>query len=318
MAVDKLVDSAQLNADLTSVADAIRIKGGTSAQLTFPTGFVSAIDAIPTGGAGAISVVDTLDANGGTIRTITAVDISNDTVDAAHLAQGYTAHDASGQAIVGTFEPGYTPTQIFVGGANGVSGDIILTGSGKEYAFTKCSAITSVHGVMTGCPTNCFSNCTGIQKFFNTGHCWYGANCFANCTGMEYFIGTDSYDYYSSVFSNCSNLLAIDTEKFVTRAGSVCIHCGKLSKLIIRNSSAISPLYNTNVFTNTPFASGGSGGTIYIPKVLYDELGSGSSLDYKAATNWSTVDGYGTITWACIEGSIYEIKYADGTPIATT
>ena len=40
------------SADLTSVADAIRTKGGTSAQLAFPAGFVSAIDAIPTGGGG--------------------------------------------------------------------------------------------------------------------------------------------------------------------------------------------------------------------------------------------------------------------------
>ena len=50
MAVDKLVDSTQLNNDLTSVANAIRTKGGTSAQLAFPAGFVSAVQAIPTGG----------------------------------------------------------------------------------------------------------------------------------------------------------------------------------------------------------------------------------------------------------------------------
>jgi hypothetical protein len=30
-------------ADLTSVANAIRTKGGTSAQLAFPNGFISAI-----------------------------------------------------------------------------------------------------------------------------------------------------------------------------------------------------------------------------------------------------------------------------------
>lgn len=49
MAVDKLVDSTQLDTDLTSVANAIRAKGGTSAQMAFPTGFVSAVQAIPTG-----------------------------------------------------------------------------------------------------------------------------------------------------------------------------------------------------------------------------------------------------------------------------
>ena len=35
--------------DLTAVANAIRAKGGTSAQLVYPSGFVSAIQAIQTG-----------------------------------------------------------------------------------------------------------------------------------------------------------------------------------------------------------------------------------------------------------------------------
>lgn len=50
MAVDKLVDSTQLDVDLTSVANAIRTKGGTSASLAFPADFVTAIAAIPSGG----------------------------------------------------------------------------------------------------------------------------------------------------------------------------------------------------------------------------------------------------------------------------
>ena len=49
MALDKAVDSAQLDAHLESVADAIREKGGTSAQLAFPADFVSAIEAISGG-----------------------------------------------------------------------------------------------------------------------------------------------------------------------------------------------------------------------------------------------------------------------------
>ena len=52
MAIDKSIDSAQLDADLTSVANAIRTKGGTSAPLAFPADFVSAIEDIETGGGG--------------------------------------------------------------------------------------------------------------------------------------------------------------------------------------------------------------------------------------------------------------------------
>lgn len=54
MAYDKLVDSAQLDADLLSVANAIRAKGGTSAALAFPADFVQAIGDIQTGGGGNI------------------------------------------------------------------------------------------------------------------------------------------------------------------------------------------------------------------------------------------------------------------------
>lgn len=63
MSVDKLVDSTQLDSDLTSVANAIRTKGGTSASLAFPTGFVDAIDAIETGGASAQTATGTFTGN---------------------------------------------------------------------------------------------------------------------------------------------------------------------------------------------------------------------------------------------------------------
>ena len=41
--------------ELTSIANAIRTKGGTNAQLTFPTGFVTAINNISTGGAAEVA-----------------------------------------------------------------------------------------------------------------------------------------------------------------------------------------------------------------------------------------------------------------------
>ena len=49
MANYKLCDADQLDADLTTVANAIRSKGGTSAKLEFPNGYKSAIEAITTG-----------------------------------------------------------------------------------------------------------------------------------------------------------------------------------------------------------------------------------------------------------------------------
>lgn len=52
MALDKVVDSAALNAGMTSVADAIRAKTGKADMLAWPDGFTAAIAEI-TGGGGA-------------------------------------------------------------------------------------------------------------------------------------------------------------------------------------------------------------------------------------------------------------------------
>jgi hypothetical protein len=49
MADYRVVDKEQLEADLTTVADAIREKGGTSESLAFPEGMKNAIEAIETG-----------------------------------------------------------------------------------------------------------------------------------------------------------------------------------------------------------------------------------------------------------------------------
>lgn len=72
MAVDKLVDSTQLDANLTSVANAIRTKGGTSESLAFPAEFVSAIAAIPTGGGGGNATIQT-----GTFTLASAITVTN-------------------------------------------------------------------------------------------------------------------------------------------------------------------------------------------------------------------------------------------------
>lgn len=49
-----MADYKVTDTELTSIANAIRTKGGTQAQLVFPTGFVSAVQAIPTGGSAVV------------------------------------------------------------------------------------------------------------------------------------------------------------------------------------------------------------------------------------------------------------------------
>ena len=105
-------------------------------------------------------------------------------------------------------------------------------------------------------------------------------------------------------FYKCTSLVYADLTTRGLQQTNIFNSCSSFTTLILRHTSVV-PLAATNSFGSTPFASGGIGGTIYIPKSLYDHLGDNSASDYKAATNWSTLNSYGTITWAKIEGSQY-------------
>lgn len=59
-----MADYLTTDTELASIANAIRTKGGTSAQLVYPTGFVSAIQAIPTGGGSAKTCTITISPDG--------------------------------------------------------------------------------------------------------------------------------------------------------------------------------------------------------------------------------------------------------------
>lgn len=145
--------------------------------------------------------------------------------------------------------------------------------------------------------------------------CFYGAKNLKTAV-VSGFAGTITTN--GQCFMKYASPHLLKTVDFVYKKNGICgqmFRNADLFDTLILREPAIFPLGNVNAFDGTPFASGGSGGTIYVPKALYDHLGDGSALDYKAATNWSTVNGYGTITWAQIEGSQYETAYADGTPI---
>ena len=74
-----MADYLTTDTELTSVANAIRTKGGTSASLIYPTGFVSAIQAISTG-----------------------TDVSDTTLTADKALSGYYFYNSSGTKVQGT------------------------------------------------------------------------------------------------------------------------------------------------------------------------------------------------------------------------
>ena len=136
-----------------------------------------------------------------------------------------------------------------------------------------------------------------------------GKNAFQGCWNLKeaHFPALTSVNTSGYCFNQCYELLVLDLGYLDTIRTNMMSQSSKLATIILRRSTAITALGSTNAFNAGRFASGGAGGTIYIPKALYDHLGDGTSLDYQHATNWSTIYGYGTITWAKIEGSIYEL-----------
>lgn len=162
-----------------------------------------------------------------------------------------------------------------------------------------------------------FRNATKLVTLQVHGVAKVGAGCIENTkiTALALPSLNTAINGLNSAYGSCGTLHYLDYGPLVHSIGTSSMQFPYLQVLILRKADGLVGGVPSS-FNTTPMKQGGAGVTVYIPKALYDHLGDGTALDYKAATNWSTYDAYGTITWAQIEGSIYETQYADGTPIA--
>lgn len=111
--------------------------------------------------------------------------------------------------------------------------------------------------------------------------------------------------------------LAVDFGPNMKSLNARCFYQGKVPTIILRSTTVVTAS-STNSFgigAATDAQSACYGSTFYIPKVLYDELQTGTANDYYAASNWSSAITRINLHFAQIEGSDYEHYYADGTPI---
>lgn len=146
--------------DLTSVANAIRTKGGTTAQLVYPSGFVSAINAIDTGGGQDEYAEAALISNVGTIFPATykntiATKVRNTCFN------GYTK-------LISVEFPMVTSvgTQAFQNCLSLKKADFNVLTSINILAFNVCRALEALiirtNSVCTLAGTNAFANNSGI------------------------------------------------------------------------------------------------------------------------------------------------------------
>lgn len=98
-------------------------------------------------------------------------------------------------------------------------------------------------------------------------------------------------------FMSCTQLKKADFPVLQAFGSWMFAGCSSLNCLILRHDGVVSN-GSTTCFQDTPFASGGAGGVVYVPQARIEE--------YKVATNWSALYEAGTCTFAAIEGSEYE------------
>lgn len=304
------------DSSLTAVANAIRAKTGKSASMEFPSDFVSEIGSIETGGG--------MDWDGYVNGTYPSSDVE---LTSATLIPNYFFANAKG--ITGISSNSVTAIGLSTNG----DGRCFLNCTGITFAdFPNCTYIAD----------RAFQGCSGLEQInfpevTSIGRNGTDAHIFEGCSSLEVLhfpkltqalgvgpfwgIGKSSAPI-TIVLPALTNSMAsgfrtsylnkVDIGEGVSGLGAYCFYQGSHpTVLIFRNPSAIvtasgaSSIYNLDANT-----------TIYIRKSLYDELGTGSALDYKAATNWASKANI--VTWAQIEGSIYETQYADGTPIPSS
>lgn len=144
-----------------------------------------------------------------------------------------------------------------------------------------------------------------------------GGNAFAGCSNLPLFVGQSATIVYTSAFQNCAKLEIVDVLGGDTSSGinaNAFNGCSIMTVLVLR-ASTVTKLGNISAFTNSPFASGKSGGTLYVP--------SAQISAYQSASNWSTILGYTNNQIKSIESTHTDpdapidltLYYADGTPI---
>ena len=169
MAYDKVIDSAELDAELTSVADAIRTKSGTTGKLTFPDGFVSAVEEIQTESSPKIQPLSITE--NGTYEAPDGVDgYSPVTVNVA----------ASGGSDDGSFKDVIERTAV----NPTLPSDLTSIGENAFYKFTNL-ALTSLPDGVTSIGAYAFRDCTKLTKLtFKGKPSSITSNAFNGCTNL--------------------------------------------------------------------------------------------------------------------------------------
>ena len=252
------------DAELVSVADAIRLKGGTSASLAFPSGFVSAIGEIQSGGmslseadegkvvySGVLSVQGVMSVSQNSVYNTTlfsqvSVAIPELSLISKTISENGTYYPASDSA------DGFSQVVVSVsnsGSDNNFKQTVERTISSinesevsvvGNYAFNDCSALLFVS--MQNCKTikyYGFSLCSSLNEV-NFPECEdIYDEAFASCTALVNVSLPKCKKIRIRAFTNCLNLLSIRLPECQSISSSAFYNCKSLGTIILNKCNTI-------------------------------------------------------------------------------
>lgn len=222
--------------ELTSVADAIRQRGGTSGALSFPAGFNSAIAAIP---------------GGAVIPKIT------------NMANLFVGRENLIQVLLPACDDITGAEQAFSGLSNLQSADLSAIGFGTSCAltglFSQCSSLASVK-----LPED------------DTHYITHFGSIFTQCASLTEadmscmkFSATNNYSCLSA-FYGCTSLKKValpQRDTACVMSPNFFVNCSALEEVIIPGDVVL-PVYMSNAFNGSSIEAGTC--LIYVPDALVD------------------------------------------------
>lgn len=161
-----------------------------------------------------------------------------------------------------------------------------------SYAFYCCTSITSIScdGAITNFGSYAFNSPSANQMQLTSAS--FPNMIVASSLGQVFGNSTAANACKLLEFCDIGSTAGIGTNAFA--------NCYSLETLVLRKTASVCSLANVSAFTNTPMRGyDNKTGTVYVPEALI--------ASYQAATNWSTLYSDGTVTFAKIEGSDYEL-----------
>lgn len=149
----------------------------------------------------------------------------------------------------------------------------------RQYAFYECENLTTIDlPSVISVESEAFYRCSSLTMVNLPLATNISARVFQKCTSLASIILPSVITIYTQAFSNCTQLVTVDLPVASSMLNTIFDNCTALTTLILRNTEQMCAVGSSNVFRNTPIASGT--GYIYVPSALIDS--------YTANTNWSS------------------------------